>query len=142
MARQGLILAVRRWPGSGRLSQALALMLVLLPVLAGPLSAATAHKGFMAFAPAVSAGHADSHGDAAQGRPDCPGHGDEDRDETAPTGLMAGCFACPACPACNVAIPLALPELLPAPMARDFAPGLWPRPPAAAPSPPLEPPRA
>lgn len=118
------------------------MLLVLLPALTTPMSAAMAHGRTM---PATSSAPADPvalHVEAAHDDHDCLNHAQEDTDQGSAGRLMAGCFACPACPACNVAIPLALPELLPAPMARDFALGLWPRPPAAAPSPPLEPPRA
>lgn len=142
MARQGLILCIRRVPGSRWLAQVLALLLILLPALTSPMSAAMAHGRMMPAASATPANPVALHVEAAHDDHDCLNHAGEDTDQGSAGGLMAGCFACPACPACPFAVPLALPDLPPAPLARDFAHRPWPQPPALVPSPPLEPPRA
>lgn len=142
MTRQGLNLYIRRMPGSRWLARMLALLLVLLPTLTTPMSAAMAHGRMIPAASAAPADPAAPHVEALPDDHDCLHHSDGDADRHATSGLMDGCFACPACPACPFAVPLALPDLPPAPPARDFAHRPWPQPPALVPSPPLEPPRA
>ena len=118
----------------------LALLLVLLPMLTTPMSATMAHGRMMPVT--AAAGPVATHVDAGHDGHDGPNHAQDETDEGSARGVMAGCFACPACPACPFAVPLALPELPPAPMAREFVHSRWPQPPAPVPSPPLEPPRA